>query len=100
MNKIRKFWINNGTPFFFHMSFNQVDSDFVHLSPNECQAYDNVEFDSDKHLTCLDALVDLNCIYKSLQRVSDPMIINSILHTLKSCFETVQYVYSLSNNKS
>lgn len=95
MNKIRKFWKDNGTPFFFHSNFG---SDYVHLSADTCLKYDKVVVDDDG-LTAMDTLVDIAAIDAALQRVSDKMVISSVKDALKYCFDTVSYVVFIADKK-
>lgn len=94
MNRIRKNWKNNGTPFYFTLSLNGVAR--VHLSQDDCIKYDKVMLD-DNH-TLMDVLVDLYHVRKSLEQVEDTLVRSSVFQALLDVFNNTQYLFQISQN--
>lgn len=94
MNKIRKNWNDNGTPFFFHFQKSK-NAGFIHLDSSLCLSYDKVVINDDG-LTALDCLVDIRHIDKSLERVSDPLVYSTVKDALDYCLNCVNYLVSIN----
>ena len=93
MNRIRKQWKNNGTPFFFIFKNNGYS---VYIDSSTCLDYDNVVFDRVKGFTCLDALVDVTHVYRSLLSVDDSFVKTYVLFILQKIIQHIQIIYSLN----
>lgn len=94
MNKIRRTWKNNGTPFYFRFVYD--DNTYI-FSSETCKKLDSIEFDFISHLSCMDVLVDILFIKKSSKRVSLNILYNSILSELNTLVKLVVAVSGLVN---
>ena len=105
MNKIRKFWKNNGTPFFFRFKFENID---IYIPADVCSKLDGIMFDSLRQLTCLDMLVDIFHVKMHLEQVSSSLVKDSVMYELFQCVlfvlrkanlvEGKEHVYEFENN--
>ena len=85
MNKIRKRWKKNGTPFYFQFRYDNL---FYKIDDDTCKYLDTVEFDDCRH-TCMDILVDIHFMVMSLQHVSSSVIYESVKYELYTILELV-----------
>lgn len=92
MNKIRKFWKDNGTPFFFHVKM--PNGDYFHLNESTCRKYDTVVIQDDG-CTAMDCLVDLMCIYSSLDKCQDDLVISHVSQSLLDVLNILNYIVSI-----
>lgn len=92
MNRIRKHWKNNGTPFYFFFN-NGHERTF--LDTFTTSLYDKVIVDDDNGLTAMDTLVDVRHVIKSLESVDDPLVKSSVLDVLSHVVDNTKYIVSL-----
>ena len=92
MNRIRKTWKNNGTPFYFSLSLNRANYTPL-LSHEQCLVFDKIEFDSG--LTGFDTLVEIQHIRKALEFCDDELLKANVFSALVETYKQLQYLLSI-----
>ena len=92
MNRIRKNWKNNGTPFYFYFN---TGHERIYLDSFMTSQYDKVVVD-DKGLTAMDTLVDIRHVLKSLAHVDDTLLKTSVIEALSSVYDNLKSIVSLN----
>lgn len=91
MNKIRKSWKDNGTPFFF--TFNDGHTR-TFLDQFRCSEFDKIQVQDDG-CTAMDTLVDIRCVVKALDRCQDNLVISCVRSALSDVLNNLMYITQL-----
>lgn len=94
MNRIRKSWKNNGTPFYFGLSLNRANYTPL-LNHAQCLEFEKVELDSG--LTGFDVLVEIQHIRKALEFCDDELLRANVFFALVDTYKQLQYFKSLNH---
>lgn len=92
MNRIRKSWKNNGTPFYFSLSLNRAS--YVPLLTHEqVLEFDKVEFSNG--LTGFDVLTEIQYVRKSLEFCDDEFLKAAVFQALVDVYRNLQYLLTI-----